>query len=90
VTVLRWAIFSVLTFIGGWAIMANWVIAFRRRGSHIPVLGGVIVAVAFAIVPWESLRNLWWVPLIADLGCLPMLLLVGSYLAWRSIFGKQE
>ena len=80
--VLRWLIFSILVFIGGSAILANWLIALRPRGSHIPIIGGVIVAIAVILAPWDALRSLWWVPLIVDLGCAPMLLLTGSYWTW--------
>jgi hypothetical protein len=87
---LRWFLFSLLVFMGGWAILGNWVIALRRGGSLVPVVGGVMVAVAFAVVPWDLLQSLWWAPLMVDLGCGPMLLLAGSFLTWQWLSRRQQ
>jgi hypothetical protein len=88
--VLRWLVFSTLLYLGGWVILCNWVIALRARGSQIPLFGGVFVAIALAVAPWEALHWLWWVPLLVDLGCVPLLLLTAGFLLWRAVAGKSE
>jgi hypothetical protein len=51
----------------------------------IPVICGVFVAAALVMTPIEFLHGYWWMPLILDLGCAPMLALTLGYLAWRTI-----
>jgi hypothetical protein len=88
---LRWLAFSILLFVGAWVIIANWVIPLRRGGgSLIPIIGGVFVAIAFAVVPVDTIRWLWWVPLIVDLGCLPILLLATGAFIWRTVSRRPE
>jgi hypothetical protein len=89
--ILRWVVFSFLMFFGGWAIVANWVIPFRKGGgSLIPLVGGSLVAVAFAVVPVDVLNSLWWVPLFVDLGCVPLFTLTGGHLLWRAASKKEN
>jgi hypothetical protein len=91
VDTLRWVIFAVLLLPGSWVVILNWSVPFRKRsGSFIPLLGGVLVAVAFAVVPAERLNILWWLPLLFDLGSAPLLLLTGTYLVWRSLTRKAD
>jgi hypothetical protein len=88
---LMWLISLLLLFLGGWITIANWIIPLRPKGGTlIPIIGGVFVAIAFATVPLEVLHSFWWVPLIVDLGCVPLLVLTGSYLAWRAFAKRDE
>ena len=87
-TVLRWAVSSLLGFFGGWAIIGNWVgvaqASLTRPKGHyslVPLIGGVVTAIALGVAPSDPLNRLWWVPLIADLGCLPLLLMTGIFFA---------
>jgi hypothetical protein len=85
-TVAAWFISLLLLFLGGWAMITNWVIPLRPKGgSLIPVIGGVFVAIAFVTIPFKVLHGFWWLPLIVDLGCLPLLVLAGGHFAWRSL-----
>ncbi len=89
--VLRWLISLLLLFLGGWITLANWIIPARPKGgSLIPVLGGLFGAVAFATIPIIALNSFWWLPLIVDLGCLPLLVMTGSYLAWQAYRKRDE
>lgn len=83
IAILRWLISAVLMFIGGWAILGNWVIACRRAGSLIPLIGGIFAAAALAIAPINGIRWFWWLPLLIDLGCVPVLLMTGIFLVWH-------
>ena len=83
-SILSWVVTTLLLFLGGWITIANWIIPMRPKGgSLIPVIGGAFVAIAFAISPLGVLNGFWWLPLILDLGCLPLLILTGGYLIWR-------
>jgi hypothetical protein len=84
--VLMWLLSLVLLLLGAWITIANWVITFRTKGgSPIPIVGGVFMAIALVMIPLDALHRFWWLPLIVDLGCLPMLVLTGGYLAWRAL-----
>jgi hypothetical protein len=90
---VRWSLFAGLVVFGGWAVIINWAIAlrwilFRQRGSCIPVLGGACVAAAFAAIPWDVLNGLCWTPLLADIGCVPMLLALSVFLLSRAGGGR--
>jgi hypothetical protein len=88
--VMQWLVSSALFFVGGWIVLANWVIAFRRGGSLIPFLGGIFVAIAFLVVPLDVLRGVWWLPLLIDLGCVPIVVLAGGHAAWNALFGRNR
>lgn len=67
-----------------WIVCVNFAIVYLfrqhgRRGSLVPIIGGVFGAAGCLIAPWPVLNSLWWFPPLIDLGCIPMLLaLVGK------------
>jgi TRAP-type C4-dicarboxylate transport system permease small subunit len=68
---------SALLFLGGWGIMANAVCSWAARrgkwkGTLIPFVGGIFGCLGLLAVPWKSVRLYWWVPLVADVGGVPM------------------
>ncbi len=95
-TALRWIAFSLLALLGSHATICNCVgVAQSHPGrsySVVLLLGGGMVAIGLAAAPLDVLNRLWWIPLIADLGCLPILTMtVGylAYLAWRALRGRE-
>lgn len=59
----------------GWP---SWVREAHERGSHpspIPLVPGIVGAIALWHAPFEGMRMLAWTPLLLDVGCLPYLLL---------------
>jgi hypothetical protein len=62
------------SLIGGATISAcNAYILLRYlRGGHgasfVPVVGGILGAIGFLILPVPSFRSAWWVPLFLDWG----------------------
>jgi hypothetical protein len=65
-------------FLGGVVIASNYGIALRfilrgRRGSLVPILGGLLVCVGMLLYPGGLTRPWAWVPLLLDIGCLPMM-----------------
>jgi riboflavin transporter FmnP len=66
---------SVLAIVGNLWIAIRWYL-FKKRASMIPFVGGVLGAAGLLLLPVIELRHFWWVPLVADLGCGPMLLAV--------------
>jgi len=86
---LRWLLFVILLFFGGLAIIGNWVIPFQRRGgSLVPMFGGALAAIALAVAPVDSLHWFWWIPLIIDLGCVPLLVLTTGFFIGQAISKK--
>jgi hypothetical protein len=90
ILILRWLVSAALMLVGGWAILGNWVIACTRSGSLIPFFGGIFVAVGIVVLPIEGIRGLWWIPLLIDLGCMPVLLMTGVFLLWKRYTGSGE
>lgn len=87
---------KILAFVSGlmflafvfWAL-GNWwrlirALAGKRKGSGLPIIPGLLGAIALLIAPstndiarWHSF---WWVPLFVDVGCVPWLI----YFIWVS------
>jgi len=74
----RW-ILSVLcigagTLIGLTNLAYAWRWFFHRRsGSTIPLLGGLLAAFGITLLPRSQIWWGWWIPLVLDLGCAPIL-----------------
>lgn len=59
-------------------IACNYYVAYRaiahdRRGSIVPVLGGVAGAIGFLVLPVRGASSLWWTPFVVDIGSLPII-----------------
>jgi hypothetical protein len=68
------------------AAIANAQMLIRRmRGpsgpSLVPVLGGLSGMVGMLIMPWPSVRIWAWVPLLLDVGSVPIIAMTLFYLA---------
>lgn len=79
----------VLILFSLYIIVMNWCgelapLFGRKRGSWVPLVGGLLGALGFAIAPWNELRRLWYVPLLVDWGSLPgVLFTIFYYLVLR-------
>jgi hypothetical protein len=65
---------GILALLGGGIILANWWLVIqwyiqRKRGSLVPLFGGLLFALAMFIYPEPRVRHLAWIPLVVDLGC---------------------
>ncbi len=92
---LRWLIFAVLVLLGGLTTIGNWsapIISAKkhRNVSLIPLFGGALLAIACGIAPIEGLHAFWWLPLVFDLGCGPMLVALACHLIWHITLGGQK
>jgi hypothetical protein len=45
---------------------------YKRHESLIPVAGGIAGAMGVLLLPWPAARSWWWLPLLLDLGCVPI------------------
>ena len=82
----RWLASGLALLLGVWIIILDWQAPFRKVGaSLIPLLGGLLVAVAFVVVPVDELNSLWWLPLVIDLGCVPLLTLSAGFVIYRLV-----
>lgn len=43
----------------------------EKTGSWIPLLGGVLGAIALLLIPAAAVNRWWWILLLLDWGCLP-------------------
>ena len=72
---LWWVACLILGIPAALLIVASWagLIAATRNGrgvSLIPGVFGVTAAVSCRMCPAETVRSLWWLPLLLDPGCL--------------------
>ena len=75
-----WTISVLLLAFSLWAIVGNLWITFgglvkkrKKFESLIPFVGGLIGMVGVLLLPVSGVRHFWWVPLLVDLGCGPLL-----------------
>jgi hypothetical protein len=75
VDLLRWACGSVLAVVCVVVSGANWMIPLTRtRTRPVPFTGGVAGVLALLVLP-ARVADWWWLPLAADYGSMPYLLL---------------
>ena len=78
IEVARTVIAVALALVALLVIAANWAMVIqgmRRKfmGSLIPLVGGIAGVLAVLIVPAPRVLGYFWVPLVADAGCLVVL-----------------
>jgi hypothetical protein len=44
---------------------------FKIHNSWVPLIGGVSGILGALVSPVETIRHLWWLPLLLDFGCIP-------------------
>lgn len=79
--IILWIIAVVLLALSLWAVLGNLWIAFagfflKKRESLLPFVGGIAGTIGLWLLPMSQTRHFWWVPLVIDLGCGPMLVAV--------------
>ena len=87
--VLRWcgggALFLGFLFLavthGVWILRA--IILKKKVPSFVPLVGGVMGALALLLVPLPGASRFWWVPLFADFGSIPLILWTA---VWHAFF----
>lgn len=47
------------------SVFVKWLV-WKKSGSTIPLIGGMIGCVAFYFSPWLAMRSYWWLPLLLD------------------------
>src|SRR5262249_4445933 len=78
--VTLYAIASVLLLLGSYLTVCNAAVTFgskflRPRGRHIspiPFLGGLLGAAGLCLIPVKDAWRWFWIPLIADVACIPI------------------
>jgi hypothetical protein len=79
--IVLWIIAVVLLTLSLWAVFGNlWIVLagllLKKKESLLPFFGGVVGAIGLLLLPLKQTRRFWWVPLVIDLGCGPMLVAV--------------
>jgi hypothetical protein len=80
VYVARLIVGGLLGVISCWVITLNWSVFAqgyllrRKTSSWIPLIGGVAGVATFLVLPIDDIHKYWWLPLLADWGCIPGLL----------------
>jgi hypothetical protein len=63
-------IFSALCLGNAYTIIAS--LFYKRHVSAVPFVGGVVGSIGVLVLPIFQLKSFWWVPLVADYGCVPI------------------
>jgi hypothetical protein len=63
---------SIIVIIGNLTIAMRWYLS-KRGASMIPFIGGIMGAIGLCLMPVSPWNHLWWIPLVIDIGCTPLL-----------------
>jgi hypothetical protein len=55
-----------------WLMIRYWI--YKETGSSTPIIGGMLAAVGMLLSGEAKLENFFWVPLLLDMGCVPMVI----------------
>ena len=74
---LRWCAASVLMAAFLVAAIGNIIVVIRsffnpKVPSTVPLIGGIAGAASVLLAPIEGSNTLFWIPLVADVACVPM------------------
>lgn len=85
VHILLWVV-SLSCFVFGipfvflnWQTVFTW-LAWGKRSSWVPGIGGISVGIGIATIPLPSVRSYWWLSLLLDCGRLPAIVYSLLYL----------
>lgn len=62
---------ALIGIIGNWSVAMRYVF-WRKRGSCVPLVPGALGTAALLLLPWESAHRFWWIPLVVDVGTVPL------------------
>jgi hypothetical protein len=76
-----------------WVAICNlWTIIrfylYGKKGSRIPFIGGILGLFGIFLAPGGVLLKYWWIPLVLDVGCLPLLVQTIWFLIRRKFIRK--
>lgn len=88
VQVMVWIVVGILSLICvvltvGNGVMLTQCLLYGKRGSAIPVLGGLSGMVALLIAPIENAWIWCWVPIVVDYGSAPLIVTTLVFLIRR-------
>jgi hypothetical protein len=63
----------LLCAVGNAVLAVRWMTK-QRSGSSIPLAGGIAGMFAVLLLPWPSVKSLWWAPLVLDIGSGPLVM----------------
>ena len=74
-SMFRWIIASMFLAVFAWLAIGNLWLAikwclFKKSESFLPLAGGICGVVGLLVLPVDGTTCLFWIPLLADLGCI--------------------
>lgn len=86
---------ALLLLFGSFIIVANWLMFIdgvrgKRSGSMVWWFGGVFAACGLGLAPWLTNKTWAFVPLLLDLTCAPMLVILPVMLVWRRLKRRDD
>ena len=64
-------VLALYIIIGNLWIAIAWY-SLKKRASMIPFIGGILGSISFFLLPITAVKSFWWIPLLVDLGCVPL------------------
>jgi uncharacterized membrane protein HdeD (DUF308 family) len=79
---MGWPLAVVFVFVtaGNLAIVYRWFV-LRRHGALVPFIGGAAGAIACFLLPADSVRHCWFIPLLVDPGAVPLIVITAAFVA---------
>lgn len=94
-TIFFWGLAIIVALIGGLFSFVNWRIFYlgrikkQKTPSGIPILGGLLLAYSFYLIPNNPYHHLFWLAAFLDIGCVPNIIWL-IYILVRHIFSKEK
>jgi hypothetical protein len=93
--VLHWVLVGFLLAFFGAAAVGNCVMlaqSYFQKRFHSPIrlIGGVAGTIACLIAPSQWLQHYWWIPPIADIGCVPLMSLTVIWLIYTKFIASSR
>ncbi|QEI11246.1 hypothetical protein [Cellvibrio japonicus] len=74
--IINWVLSSVSLSIFLWIFIINWLVVLKNTfrtvaSSWIPLVGGCLGATGIFLLPLKGINKFWWIPFLAEWGCIP-------------------
>jgi hypothetical protein len=80
------ALFGVLAILNAILFVGRYIMHPPRTPSLVPFVGGLAGAYGFYDAPPPQLHHIAWVPLFADVGCIPLIL----FAFWKTFRERRQ
>lgn len=85
---LHWGFAGIVASVALYFCVVNWICLISRltklrSPSWVPLVPGILLALAMSLSPLEQVASWWWIAFLVDGGSVPGLLLTVCWIASR-------